>query len=292
MDTDWTDDIELVLNKIRINSLKLSEYHRRNYLNLKNKIKYFRVPVLCLSSINSVFSVGLNAFVAQSTVSVLNCLISLVCGIIVSVELFLQVQSRMDSSNSHSKDFYILTVDIFKTLSLDRSNRKCEAHTYMEEKYAEYCKYKSGSALLSIHLRDELESIPINKQQQIYGLPAPPAPSGPTNVDYSAIDIDYYPEFPTEPKSKPGSRPNSRQTSRKSSGALAETPLSIVETPLSIVDSPMSVADVLPEIPTRAASLSITTRTPGGSRASSRRPSAEKLEITVRDTESGEVVVI
>jgi hypothetical protein len=280
MDTDWTDDIELVLNKIRINSLKLAEYHRRTHLALKNKIKYFRIPVLVLSAVNSVFSVGLNAFVAQSTVSVLNCLISLICGIIVSIELFLQVQSRMDSSNSHSKDFYILTVDIFKTLSLDRENRKCEAHTYMEEKYAEYCKYKSGSALLSIHLKDELESIPINKQQQIYGLPAPPEPlpgPGPTNVDYSAVDIDYPPEFGlgSTRSSRPPSRPPSRTSMRSSDQ-----------------ESPMSVEDVLPEIPTRAASLSITTRTPAGSRNSSRRPSAEKLEITVRDIETGQVVTV
>ena len=38
MDTDWSDDIELIINKIRINSLKLAEYHRRTYLDLKNKI--------------------------------------------------------------------------------------------------------------------------------------------------------------------------------------------------------------------------------------------------------------
>ncbi len=286
MDNTWSDDLEHFLNAIRINSMKLSEYHRQNYLNLKNKIKYFRVPTLILSAINSVFSVGLSAFVAQSTVSVLNCLISLVCGIIVSVELFLQVQSRMDQSNSLSKDFYIISTDIFKTLSLERENRRCDPFAYMEEKFSDFSKFKSSSELLSVHLRDELETVPLDRTKPIYAVPAP------TNADHSAIDIDYYPEFPTEPKSKPGSRPNSRQTSRKSSGALAETPLSIVETPLSIVDSPMSVADVLPEIPTRAASLSITTRTPGGSRSSSRRPSAEKLEITVRDTESGEVVVI
>jgi hypothetical protein len=279
MDNTWSDDLEHFLNAIRINSMKLSEYHRQNYLNLKNKIKYFRVPTLILSAINSVFSVGLSAFVAQSTVSVLNCLISLICGIIVSVELFLQVQSRMDQSNSLSKDFYIISTDIFKTLSLERENRRCDPFAYMEEKFSEFSKFKSSSELLSVHLRDELETVPLDRTKPIYALPAP------TNADHSAVDIDYYPEFPTEQKNRPGSRPNSRQTSRKSSGALAETPLSIVETPLSVVD-------VLPEIPTRAASLSITTRTPAGSRNSSRRPSAEKLEITVRDIETGQVVTV
>ena len=38
---NWSDDIELIIDKICINSLKLAEYHHRNYLELKNKIKYF-----------------------------------------------------------------------------------------------------------------------------------------------------------------------------------------------------------------------------------------------------------
>ena len=165
---NWSDDIELVLNKIRINSLKLSEYYRQIYLQLQSTIKYFRIPVLILSALNSVFSVGLNSFVPQSTVSVINCLISLICGIIVSIELFLQIQARMDTSNSCSKDFYILTIDIFKTLTLDRNHRKDDGLTFLEEKYAEYCKYKTGTFVLNVRLKDELENIPINRAQIIY----------------------------------------------------------------------------------------------------------------------------
>ena len=264
MDTDWSDDIELILNKIRINSLKLAEYHRRTYLGLKDKIKYFRIPVLVLSAINSVFSVGLSAFIAQSVVSVLNCLISLICGIIVSIELFLQVQSRMDSSNTHSKDFYILTVDIFKTLSLERSNRKCEAHTYMEEKYAEYCKFKSASSLLSIHIRDELEDIPINKNKQVYSPPGdePKTDHLKRSETLCAVDIDYQ-EFGEN---------NSLASDKQ--------------------ETPLSVAEVLPEMPVRVGrSLSVnTTRTPTPSRNNSRRPSLETVSIAVRDIETGEIV--
>jgi hypothetical protein len=292
MDNTWSDDVEHFLNAIRINSMKLSEFHRINYLNLKNKIKYFRVPTLILSAVNSVFSVGLSAFVAQSTVSVLNCLISLICGIIVSIELFLQVQSRMDQSNSLSKDFYIISTDIYKTLSLERDNRRCDPFAYMEEKFSEFSKFKSSSELLSVHLRDELETVPLDRTVPIYATPKPKI------VDQCAVDIDYYPDF--QPASQPGSRPNSRQSSRKSSEkvetplSVVKTPLSLVETPLSIVDTPLSVVDILPEmeIPTRPASNSLSIRTPGASRASSRRPSNERVEIIVRDIETGQVVTV
>jgi hypothetical protein len=183
---NWTPDIELICNKIRINSQKLAEHHRQTYLDLKNKIKYFKIPIIILSGLNSIFSVGLNSFVPQSVVSVLNCLISLICSIVCSIELFLQIQARMDSSNSNAKDFYILSVDIFKTLSLDRPNRKCEGHAYMEESYALYTKYKSGSALLSTHIQDELEDIPINKDKEVYSNKVITL----TNADHCSIDLE------------------------------------------------------------------------------------------------------
>jgi len=167
-ESDWTDDIELLLNKIRINSKELSEYHRNTYLSLKDKIKWFRIPVLILSAINSVFSVGLSAFIKQHVVSVLNCLISLICGIIVSIELFLQVQGRMDLATTNSRDFYILSTDIFKTLSLERPNRQDKSIAYLEEKYSLYCKYRSASNILTEKMLDQLESIPIDRNEIVY----------------------------------------------------------------------------------------------------------------------------
>ena len=50
------------------------------------------------------------------------------------------------SSNTNSKDFYILSIDIYKTLALDGKNRKDKPNIYLETKYAEYCKYKSVSS--------------------------------------------------------------------------------------------------------------------------------------------------
>jgi hypothetical protein len=155
----------------------------------------------------------------------------------------------------------------------------------MEEKFSEFSKFKSSSELLSVHLRDELETVPLDRTVPIYATPKPKI------VDQCAVDIDYYPDF--QPASQPGSRPNSRQSSRKSSEKV-ETPLSVVKTPLSLAETPLSVVDILPEmeIPTRPASNSLSIRTPGASRASSRRPSNERVEIIVRDIETGQVVTV
>lgn len=168
--TEWENcnDVELVLNKIRINCSILAEYHRERYISLKSRIKFFRIPVLILSAINSVISVGLNLFIKQQIVSVINCLVSLVCGIIVSVELFLQIQTQMDIDNSNGKDYYILSIDIFKVLSLDRENRQSAPIIYLENIYAEYCKIKSASTTLNSKIKDLLEEVPISSIRDIY----------------------------------------------------------------------------------------------------------------------------
>lgn len=200
MENNWTSDIEILLNKIRINSLRLSDYHRTNYLKLKDFIMYFRIPVLCLSSLNSVFSVGLNSFVSQNVVSVLNCLISLVCGIICSIELFLQIQRRMDIHNSSSINLYCLSVEIFKILSLDRNNRNINASSFLDEKHQEYIKFRSDSNPLEINIKDLLLEIPIQLDLQLYDgdQRVPVSPVSPQNQ----VIIDIPTTIPTRPVGK------------------------------------------------------------------------------------------
>lgn len=172
----WTEDTEVLLNKIRINCNILSEYHRTRYLRLKDSIKWYRIPVIIVSGINSVFSVGLNAFVPQGAVSVMNCLLSLICGIIVSIELYLQLQTQIDMEHSNSKDFYLLGIQIFKILSLQRDNRNVESSSYLDETYASYTKYVSQSNIIKTKLTDSLQEIPIHQENDVYvQIPTRPA---------------------------------------------------------------------------------------------------------------------
>lgn len=165
---DWTNDVCVVLNKIRINCNTLSEYHRLRYIKLKEYIKYYKIPVIIISGINSVFSVGLIEFVNQKVVSVLNCLLSLVCGIIVSIELYLQLQAQIDTEYNNSKDFYLLGINIFKILSLQPENRNVEPSTYLDEVYASYTKYIAQSNIIKTKLVDSLQEIPIHNASEIY----------------------------------------------------------------------------------------------------------------------------
>ena len=156
---DWSPDIEGILESIRTNSVILSETHKINYYKLKGYLKYFRIPLIIFSALNSVFAVGLQPYMKQNTVSVINCIISLLCGIITSIELFLAVQKQMEAELISSKDFYLLSIDIFKTLALDREHRSTKASVYLDETYNSYCGLIESSNLTVKKLKDKLAPV-------------------------------------------------------------------------------------------------------------------------------------
>lgn len=153
------DDIELILNNIRQNSVLLSAYHKKRYYELKEKIKFFRLPVIVLSACNSVFSIGLQPYIEQKTISITNCLISLVCGIIVSVEMYLNIENNMRGEQESTKEYYLLSVEIQKFLLLKHENRFMEADQFLEKCYNTYVKLFEKSGLLKKAIKDSLTPI-------------------------------------------------------------------------------------------------------------------------------------
>jgi hypothetical protein len=157
--SDWTKDIEEVLEGIRTNSISMSEHHKKRYFYYKDKLKYFRFPLIILSALNSVFSVGLQPYMEQSQISILNCLLSLLCGIITSIELYLGLQSSMENELMTSKDFYLLGVDIFKNLHLEKNHRTKGGKVFLEEKYSDYVKLIENGNLMNKRMADSLAPI-------------------------------------------------------------------------------------------------------------------------------------
>lgn len=160
-DDRWTLEVEELLEKLRINCVNLSEYHRKRYYHFKGYGKYFRLPLIVLASINSTASVGLQPLVEQPIISGITCIIGMLMGIISAYELYLGIQSNMELELKQSKDFYTLSIDLFKTLSLRRENRGEGGKDYLQKKYSQYIKLVEASNLLKRQLKiDTLTTIP------------------------------------------------------------------------------------------------------------------------------------
>ena len=160
MENDWSNDIESVLENIRINSVILSKEHKKRYFALKENLKYYRLPVIIFSGINSIVSVGLQPYLQQGAISIITCLLALICSIIGSIELYLTIQKSMEGELISQRDYYLLSVDIFKTLSLAKEHRPIPAKEYLDKCYNVYCKLIESSNALPKKVEDKLSPLP------------------------------------------------------------------------------------------------------------------------------------
>ena len=176
MENDWTKDVEVVLENIRINSVILAKEHKNKYFSLKENLKYYRLPVIVLSGINSIVSVGLQPYMSQSGISMFTCLLALTCSVIGSIELYLGLQKQMENELVSHRDYYLLSVDIYKTLALNRKHRPLPAKDFLEKCYNMYCKLIENSNALTKKLDDTLcplptpDGIQLVRQQSIQDL--------------------------------------------------------------------------------------------------------------------------
>jgi len=165
--SEWSEDMENLLESIRSNCAILNEQHKKMYFYYKSFLKYFKIPTLILSGVNSVASIGLNTYVEQKKVSLICCMISLLTGIITSLELYLGVEKSMENELNCSKDFYLLSIDIYKTLQLKRENRSCEGNAYLEQSLSTYKKLFESSNVLTKSIKDKLINIDMESLRTI-----------------------------------------------------------------------------------------------------------------------------
>lgn len=161
MTDSWTDDIETVLENIRINAVVFADYHKKRYYVYKSYLKYFKLPLIVLSSLTSIASVGLSTYISQQDVSLVTCLLSLASAIIASVEMYLGIQKSMETELLSSRNFQLLGYEIFKTLSLAREHRLANGKVFLDEKFQDYLKLIENSKLVNNKkLKDALAPLP------------------------------------------------------------------------------------------------------------------------------------
>tara|TARA_R110002110_G_scaffold272098_6_gene487666 strand:- start:260 stop:802 length:543 start_codon:yes stop_codon:yes gene_type:complete len=161
--TNFTPDVEDILEKIRLNSTTLYEYNRKRFLVYTEQMKYYRIPVLVLSSVASVWSISGTTFLEQEHVSLVNMLLGLSAGLITSLELFSKLDQKMKSAEDNGHRYYALSADIYKTLLLDDANRNKDAMEYLNEVFSEYIKLNENSFLLDRKIKDQLMILPDKK---------------------------------------------------------------------------------------------------------------------------------
>lgn len=156
---NYSPDIEEFLERIRKNSIMLSREHQNRYLYLRDTLKYYRIPIIIVSSFSSIVSMS-QQFIPQDLITILNTVLSFICSIIGAIELFMQISQQMVHEKGLSTDYYILASDIYKCLGLKPENRTSDGKTFLEEKYGTYVKLIEGSDIIRKNIKDQLCEIP------------------------------------------------------------------------------------------------------------------------------------
>ena len=158
--SSWGQDYEDILEEIRQNAVHQAIFHKRKYFFYVKLNQYFRLPTIFFSALVSVSSVGLQPYLPQRHISGLVCLVSLIIGVINSVEIFLKISETCEAELETSKLFYHLATDIHKVLSLDHENRPMSGKECLEEIYRRYAELMEKSNLLRANYKDTMIKLP------------------------------------------------------------------------------------------------------------------------------------
>jgi len=159
-DHDWSHDIELQLENIEKNSAIQANICKKHYLYLVYISRFFKIPNIILSSCISVFSIGLNNFISQEAVSILNCILGFIVATIGSIELYLMITKKMDIALTSYQNYYLLSVKISNCLRLNREHRpELNGRSYLASCLAEYEQIFQTSNITADEYHDRLINI-------------------------------------------------------------------------------------------------------------------------------------
>jgi hypothetical protein len=155
-----------LLQKIRKNCIQLNLYHNSRYHYYRILLfTIFRIPLILLSGLNSFFAVGMQSYITQSSISLINALLSLFCGVLTGIEILLNLQKRMETELDSYKKYYKLSVEIYKEIQVYEKEKDVDMESIdkiLNRIYNEYQSNVLSGNAITIYNRiytDEFEDL-------------------------------------------------------------------------------------------------------------------------------------
>lgn len=134
----WHQDEDDFLIKLEQQCNTYYEHHNKDHMYFQKLSNKFNVPILVVSAINALTAVGLNSFVRQEYVSVLNAVLSAGTGVLGSVQLYLKINEKMTNAVRASILMKRLALKISKELSIASDHRVTDGQAFMNDCFAEF----------------------------------------------------------------------------------------------------------------------------------------------------------
>jgi hypothetical protein len=134
----WHQDEDDFLKRLERQCNTYYEHHSKDHLYYTKLSSKFNVPILIVSAINALTAVGLNSFIRQEYVSVLNAVLSAGTGVLGSIQLYLKINEKITNSLRASILMRRLALKISKELSIDMKHRETFGLAFMNDCFAEF----------------------------------------------------------------------------------------------------------------------------------------------------------
>jgi hypothetical protein len=138
MNHEWFQREEEFLAKLERQCNAYQKHFAAEYTRYSASARRYNIPILVLSAVNGLTAVGLNSFVDQKYVSVLNAVLSAGTGVLGSVQLYLKIGERQTKAMQASMLTKRLALKISKELSIDAPQRQTDGKSFIQECFAEF----------------------------------------------------------------------------------------------------------------------------------------------------------
>jgi len=150
---EWNDTLINILHRIRMNSIALNKKHISRYIYYNSLGRLFDIPII-------VFSVFSASFTSLDVINsyyntIITTSISMAITILSSIKLYLNLSNNINDEIALSKAYYILSINIYKQLTLKQGDPKL----FLEESFSEYSKLMEQSSILYKNINKDLLTI-------------------------------------------------------------------------------------------------------------------------------------
>ena len=90
------------------------------------------------------------------------CILGLLVSCLGSIEMYLKIQQQAEEDIISSREFQILSTEIFKTLSLRIEHRPLNGKEFLEKKFDQYIKLVESANPLSKKILDSMQPVTRN----------------------------------------------------------------------------------------------------------------------------------
>jgi hypothetical protein len=135
---DWTPQQEEFLRRLHMECHTLAEYNRKQFQIYSRIHQRFTVPILVISGINSLFAVSSQPFLQQNLISITNASLSLFCGILGSIQMFMKVDTKIHQYVICAHEFKKLSYRISRELSVERDVRSNNGKEVVNDAFNEF----------------------------------------------------------------------------------------------------------------------------------------------------------